>query len=50
MNKRILGIKVSTMLAFAVCLLASVVIWMLVKYHLSSEEALALSNLLQRLI
>ena len=44
MNKRFLGVKVSSIIAFAVCLAASLAIWMLVKYHLSSEATLNLFN------
>ena len=45
MNKKILGIKLGTFLTAIACLVASFAIWMLVKYHLSSEAALLLSNL-----
>ncbi len=41
MNKRIFGIKISTILTAVVCLVAAVVIWTMVKYQLdikSSDE------------
>lgn len=35
MSKKILGIKVGTILTAFVCLLVSIVVWMLVKYNLT---------------
>ncbi len=44
MNKKFFGIKLSSIIAFVICLVASFVIWMLVKYHLSSETAFDFSK------
>ena len=47
MNKKILGIKVGTILTAFVCLLVSLVVWMLVKYNLDlgADGALILPRL-----
>ncbi len=47
MNKKIFGIKVSTILTAFVCLLVSLVVWMLVKYKLDlgADGALMLPHL-----
>lgn len=47
MNKKILGIKVSTIFTAFVCLMVSLVVWMLVKYNLDlgTDGALILPSL-----
>ena len=44
MNKKILGVKIGTILTALACLIVSVVVWMLVKYSLDSvaQEAMSL--------
>ena len=44
MNKKILGVKIGTLLTALACLAIAVVVWMLVKYSLDSvtEEAIML--------
>ena len=44
MNKKFLGIKVSSIIAILICLVSSFMIWMLVKYHLSTETAFDFSK------
>lgn len=39
MNKKFFGIKLSTIFTFLICLIVSVVIWMLVKYQLDAKNA-----------
>ncbi len=44
MNKKILGIKISTILTVLACLIVSIVIWTIVKYNLNNtpeESAVA---------
>ncbi len=47
MNKKILGIKIGTILTAFVCLIVSLVVWMLVKYNLDlgADGALILHRL-----
>lgn len=39
MNKKVLGIKIGTILTAFVCLIVSFVVWMLVKYSLGADAA-----------
>ena len=39
MNKKLFGIKISTIFTFIICLIVAVVIWMLVKYQFDAENA-----------
>ena len=44
MNKKFLGIKLSTIFTVFICLILAVIVWMLVNYNLSSGEAVSLSD------
>ena len=46
MTKKILGIKIGTIIMAFVCLLVSVVVWLLVKYSLDMEAAFTLPRYL----
>ena len=50
MNKKIFGIKISTILTALACLIVSLFIWITVKYNLSTEEVAALLSSPMRLI
>ena len=39
MNKKIFGIKLSTILTVFICLVISLVVWMLVEYDLNNSKA-----------
>ena len=39
MNKKFLGIKLSTLFTALICIVLSVVIWLLVKHHIAGQNA-----------
>ena len=44
MNKKILGVKLGTILTAVVCLIVAIVVWLLVKFNLNAEALCSFSR------